>query len=250
MFYPAESSELRQMVDGFLQRVDAISVHSPKVILVPHAGYIYSGEIAASAYARVHPAGIERVVLIGPSHHVAFEGLAAPESLRWETPLGEMLIDFQSLEKISTFPQVVFSEEAHRLEHSLEVQLPFLQLTLGAVQIVPLVVGDAGKDEVAEVLEALWGGPETLVVVSTDLSHYHDYDTAAALDQVTMHSILSLNARSLMPDGACGYIAVAGLLDLAVRKGLRVELLDLKNSGDTAGSHEEVVGYGAFAFYE
>ena len=250
MFYPADSEELGRAVRGFLSKVDVDSVGSPKALIVPHAGYIYSGAIAASAYACVQPEQITRVVLIGPSHRVLFHGLAAPESILWKTPLGDVMVDFEVLKKISTFPQVTFSEKAHREEHCLEVQLPFLQEMLGEFRIIPLVVGDSSPEEVAEVLEALWGGPETLIVISSDLSHYESYEQADKKDQIAARAIEDLDLRGLDHDHACGFIPIAGLVHLARQKGMRAELLDLRNSGDTAGPKDQVVGYGAFALYE
>jgi len=238
------------MVTGFLQRAASTSLTPPKAIIVPHAGYIYSGPVAATAYAQLRPAGISRVVLIGPSHRVFFYGLVAPELLAWETPLGEILIDFQTLEKVMTLPQVQPSDIAHEQEHSLEVQLPFLQTVLDDFQLIPLVAGDTTKEEVAEVLDALWGGPETLVVISSDLSHYESYEQASEKDRVTAQAIVDLDTRGLESDDACGLLPIAGLVHLAQQKGMRAELLDLHNSGDTAGPHDSVVGYGAFAFYE
>lgn len=250
MFYPADPDELLQTVFGFLARAGADSFVSPKALIVPHAGYIYSGAIAASAYAHIQPEEITRVVLMGPSHHVFLHGLAAPESLIWQTPVGDVMIDFDALRKVSTFSQISFSEKAHQDEHSLEVQLPFLREVLGDFRLIPLVVGDASPEEVAEVLDSLWGGPETLIVVSSDLSHYKRYETAAEMDRVTARAIVDLNVRSLDSDNACGLAPIAGLIHLARQKGLRAELLDLRNSGDTAGPRDQVVGYGAFAFYE
>ncbi|MBI9019811.1 MAG: AmmeMemoRadiSam system protein B [Verrucomicrobia bacterium] len=250
MFYPADPEELRRMLTGFLDRAAAISLTPPKAIIVPHAGYIYSGPVAATAYAQLHPAGINRVVLIGPSHCVSFPGLAAPEALEWETPLGEILIDFQALEKVVTLSQVQLSDMAHKAEHSLEVQLPFLQSVLDDFQLVPLVAGDTTKEEVAEVLDALWGGPETLVVISSDLCHYESYERASEKDRTTAQAIVDLDTRGLEFDDACGLLPVKGLVHLAQQKLMRAELLDLRNSGDTAGPRDAVVGYGAFAFYE
>ncbi len=250
MFYPSDPGELHRQIEGFLEQAKSQKGKSPKAIIAPHAGTIYSGPVAASAYVRLQPAGIERVVLLGPSHHVYLHGLAAPESLTWTTPLGEIQIDFQSLEKILAFPQVTSSDAAHAAEHSLEVQLPFLQTVLGDFQLVPLVTGGAEKEEVAEVLDVLWGGPETLIVISSDLSHYEPYKQAVKKDRATSQAILDLDPRGIESDNACGRIPIAGLLHLARKKGLRAERLDLRNSGDTAGPRDQVVGYGAFAFYE
>jgi len=238
------------MVRGFLDHAGSVSPIQPKAILVPHAGYIYSGAIAASGFAQVQPEEIKRVVLIGPSHRVLLQGLAAPETILWKTPIGDVLIDFESLEKISALPQVLFSDRAHKEEHSLEVQLPFLQELLGEFKLVPLTVGDATPEEVSDVLDALWGGPETLIVISSDLSHYEPYEQAGEKDRATAQAIVDLDMRGLDPDNACGLIPIAGLVHQAQQRGMRAELLDLRNSGDTAGSKDQVVGYGSFAFYE
>lgn len=250
MFYPSKPDELQMTIEGFLSRVAVADSASPKALIVPHAGYAYSGVVAAAAYAQLHASELRRVVLIGPSHRVILSGLAAPESLVWETPLGEVMIDFQSLEQLSSFDQVGFSDLAHVDEHGLEVQLPFLQMVLDEFQIVPLVAGRAEATDVADVLEALWGGPETLIVISSDLSHYETYDDALTLDHRTAQGILDLDLRGLGSDCACGLVPVSGLIEVAQRKGLRVEQLDLRNSGDTSGPKDRVVGYGAFAFYE
>jgi AmmeMemoRadiSam system protein B len=250
MFYPADPAELSRMVRGFLNHAQPASADQPKAIIVPHAGYVYSGAIAASGYMQVKPEGIKRVVLLGPAHRVLFQGLAAPETLRWQTPLGNVKIDFELLEKISRFPQVLFCERAHQQEHSLEVQLPFLQERVGDFKLVPLAVGDASPEEVSEVLNALWGGQETLIVVSSDLSHYERYGTAVEKDRITAKAIADLNIRGLDSDSACGLIPIAGLVHQARQRGMRAELLDLRNSGDTAGPKDQVVGYGAFAFYD
>lgn len=250
MFYPSKPEELQMTIQSFLARTQVLEADSPKALIVPHAGYAYSGKVAAAAYAQLHARDIRRVVLLGPSHRVILRGLAAPESLVWETPLGELLIDFQSLEKLSSFDQVGFSDLAHADEHSLEVQLPFLQMVLDEFRIVPLVVGRADAADVADVIESLWGGPETLVVISSDLSHYESYDDAVRLDRRTAQGILELDLHGLDSDCACGLVPVSGMLEVALRKGLRVEQLDLQNSGDTAGPKDRVVGYGAFAFYE
>jgi len=220
----------------------------PKALIVPHAGYAYSGPVAASGYARLMRAGdsIERVVVLCPSHHVAFHGLALPESDAFETPLGIVEIDLAALALI---PWVRRSEAIHRPEHSLEVHLPFLQRVAPKAKLVPLAVGEATPSQVAEVLQALWGGPETVIVVSSDLSHYLPYRECHAMDEETARQILRLDP-ALAQGSACGAAPVAGFLEAARRKRLHPLLLDLRNSGDTAGGQEEVVGYGAFAFFE
>lgn len=251
-FYPADPallrSELGQLLAATPQPVDA-SV--PKALIVPHAGYVYSGPVAARGYARLGPAadGIRRVVLLGPAHRVAVLGLALPEARSFATPLGEVALDRQAMDALADLPQVVTSDAAHALEHSLEVHLPFLQTVLGDFQLLPLVVGRASVEEVSAVLERLWGGPETLIVVSSDLSHYLPYDKARERDADSVAHMLRLEA-GLDHEQACGATPVNGLLAIARRRGLRPELIDLRNSGDTAGDKSRVVGYAALAFYE
>ncbi|QKK11750.1 MAG: AmmeMemoRadiSam system protein B [Pseudomonadota bacterium] len=248
MFYPNDPAELHAMVAGYLQ--DAKPGPAPKALIAPHAGYIYSGPIAATAYKRLAAARdtIRRVVLMGPSHRVPFRGIAASSADTYRTPLGDIPVDHAALAAIGMLPQVIELDEAHALEHSLEVHLPFLQEVLGEFTLVPLVVSDASADEVAEVLELLWGGPETLIVISSDLSHYHNYDIAQQMDTATSLAIERLEPQKISYEGACGRIPVSGLLSLAQRHGLQAETIDLRNSGDTAGPRNQVVGYGAYVF--
>ena len=250
-FYPDNGQVLSRDLDALLAR--ALQAHGPlpKALIVPHAGYIYSGPIAASAYRRLEAGRghITRVVLLGPAHRVPVHGLALPQAEEFATPLGRVRIDQAACDAIRTLPQVVNSDAAHALEHSIEVQLPFLQKVLGEFALVPLVVGDASASEVAQVLERLWGGPETLIVVSSDLSHYLPYSVAQRVDQETTAMILHLQA-GISHEQACGGTPVNGLMIAAKLHGLTPELLDLRNSGDTAGGPEQVVGYAAFAFVE
>ena len=250
-FYPASAASLRAEVRAHLRAADHRRLAAtPKALIVPHAGYVYSGPIAASAYAplAVLRGLIRRVVVLGPAHRIALRGLALPGADAFETPLGSIPVD-SATAQLKALPQVVEHCSAHALEHSVEVQLPFLQETLGDFALVPLVVGDASADEVAEVLQALWGGPETLIVISSDLSHYLPYEIARRTDRRTAQAIGALDP-TLDHSQACGAVPVNGMLAVARRVGLRVELLDLRNSGDTAGDRARVVGYGAWAFYE
>ena len=250
-FYPADPEELEAIVNGYLDGVSGQrSEMAPKALIVPHAGYIYSGPIAASAYAALRDlrSTIERVVLLGPSHRFPLKGLAASEADAFLTPLGGVPVDREALESVLRLAQVRLLESAHALEHSLEVQLPFLQRVLGRFSLVPLAVGDATSEEVAEVLEELWGGSETLIVISSDLSHYYDYDTARRLDAATTRAIEDCAPEQLTPESACGRVPVRGLLLAAKRHHLRCQTLDLRNSGDTSGSRSQVVGYGAYVF--
>ncbi|MFZ1830795.1 MAG: AmmeMemoRadiSam system protein B [Candidatus Competibacteraceae bacterium] len=251
MFYPANAAELRSQVKTFLNQVHTPVAPPPKAIIAPHAGYIYSGPVAAFAYARLKAARnlITRVVLLGPSHRVGFRGIAISAMAAFATPLGMVAIDQEAVEQVRQLPEVGFLEQAHAQEHSLEVHLPFLQEVLGAFKLTPLVVGDARPPQVGAVLEALWGGPETLIVISSDLSHYHDYQTACVMDRETSSAIEHLRFEDISYEQACGRNPVNGLLWVARRKGLQCETLDLRNSGDTAGTRDQVVGYGAYAFH-
>lgn len=254
-FYPADPAEARRQVHHYLDPTIArlpADAPVPKAIVVPHAGWIYSGPVAATAYARLIPAKgrIARVVLIGPSHRVGFRGLAVDTATAWRTPLGDTPEDRAALESLAALPDVGILEEAHAHEHALEVQLPFLQAVLGTFSLIPIVAGTAGPDAVAALLELLWGGPETLIVVSTDLSHYLDYDRCQSTDRATAQAIQRLDPLAIGSDNACGRVPLSGLLLCARRRHLRIETLDLRNSGDTAGPRDRVVGYGSWALFE
>lgn len=248
MFYPAEPAQLAHDVRKFLSGAHTRNL-MPKALIVPHAGYIYSGAFAATAYATLLPiaAGIRRVVLLGPTHRVAVRGLALPGVDAFDTPLGRVLIDKEAAQSITRLAQVSVNASAHAQEHSLEVQLPFLQSILGNFTLLPLAVGMATPDEVAEVLEAVWGGDETLIVISSDLSHFHSYSMAQRLDRTTADDILQLR-QAIDHEQACGGTPINGLIVAAQRHHLTPHLLDLGNSGDTAGTQDQVVGYAAFAF--
>jgi hypothetical protein len=253
-FYPERPGELAAAVQGYL--ADAALSESgetaPKAIIVPHAGYIYSAPVAATAYARLKPlAGkVSRVVLLGPAHTIPLAAIAAPHAEAFDGPLGPLTVDRPALWSLAGLSQVVQDDAPHAREHALEVQLPFLQAVLGEVSIVPLVVGDVAPVAVAEVIERLWGGPETLILLSTDLSHYHPYEAARARDAATAEAIEALEGERIGPEDACGCRALAGLLAAARTRALTIERLDLRTSGDTAGPKDRVVGYGAWALYE
>lgn len=250
LFYPGEPGELNDTLETLLAGTSASSA-PPKALIVPHAGYIYSGAVASRAYRSLGPAAqmLRRIVLLGPSHRVGFDGLALPAAQAFATPLGSMRVDAAAVSSVRALPAVMVSDRPHAQEHSLEVQLPFLQRLTPAAQIVPIVVGDASPAEVEAVIDALWGDAQTLIIVSSDLSHYHPYDVAQALDADTAQAILQ-RRDDLPADRACGCVAVNGLARAVRGRGLRAELLDLRNSGDTAGDRRRVVGYGTFAFYD
>ena len=257
-FYPSEPDVLRRQLTQFLSEADnappppAGTPAHPKAIIGPHAGYIYSGPVAARAYTRLAAARgrIERVVLIGPSHYVAFQGLAVDTADAWALPSGTVRLDTDAIAKLRMLPMVGTLDAAYDREHALEVHVPFLQHMLGDFRLVPIVAGDAPPEAVAAVFDMLWGGPETLIVVSTDLSHYLDYAACQAIDQRTAEAIERLDIDAITPEGACGRVPTRGLLLEARRRGMAIERLDLRNSGDTAGPRDRVVGYGAWALYE
>jgi len=255
MFYPDNPAELANDVRVMLAEAERIAGSRPvdtppKALIVPHAGYVYSGPTAAHGYLRL-AAGretIRRVVLLGPSHYVWFEGLAVPTVDAFLTPLGPVPIDARGRAAIQSLPQVRLSDQPHGREHSLEVHIPFLQTVLDEFELLPLAVGEATPSDVAEVLDAVWGGEETAIVISSDLSHYHDYDTARTIDTRTAEGITSMSRTDVAPEEACGCRPVNGMLTAAKSHALTPELLDLRNSGDTAGPKSRVVGYGAWAF--
>jgi len=250
LFYPVDAQQLAQEVRRLLGTSTSHGI-KPKALIVPHAGYVYSGAVAATAYAALSSmAGvIRRVVLLGPAHRVAVQGLALPGVDMFETPLGRISLDYPLAAAIADLPQVIVSPEAHAWEHSLEVQLPFLQSVLGEFTLLPLVVGMTSPESVTQVLEAVWGGEETLIVVSSDLSHYLSYSTAQRIDHETVQDILQLR-QPLGQHQACGNVPVNGLMIAARKHHLMPHLLDLRNSGDTAGPRDRVVGYTAIAFDE
>lgn len=253
MFYPGSERALAAEVDDLLGGVEQATprLRFPKALIVPHAGYVYSGQVAARAYDELAAARglVRRVVMLGPVHRVPVRGLAVPGAAAFATPLGSVRLDSEALRAVRDMPQIVQSDAAHALEHSLEVQLPFLQKVLGDFSLVPFAVGMASVEEVAGVLERLWGGAETLIVISSDLSHYHPYEQARQIDRSTVTRIAGF-ATDLDHEEACGATPLNGFLALARKKGLFIKLLAACNSGDTAGGKGQVVGYSAFAFYE
>ena len=253
LFYPAGAAELRGDIAELLGGTETgAAAPVPKVLISPHAGYIYSGHVAAAGYRQLAPARerITRVVLLGPSHFVGFHGLAAASADSWQTPLGSVPVDRPLVVRLIEAKLIEMLDAAHAREHSLEVHLPFLQVALGEFALVPIVAGEASPQAVAAVLDAVWGGPETLIVVSTDLSHYLDYRTCQETDLRTAEAIERLDPDALAPESACGRVPVRGLLAVAKRRGMDIARLDLRNSGDTAGPRQRVVGYGSWALFE
>ncbi|MES2975890.1 MAG: AmmeMemoRadiSam system protein B [Pseudomonadota bacterium] len=254
-FYAGDPAQLRRDVEGRLHAaaggVPRSMLQQPKVLIAPHAGHIYSGATAAKAYARIQPfaSAIRRVVMLGPAHRVYFKGVALPGAGAYTSPLGPVPVDTLAADAIADLPFVVTRPDAHGPEHSLEVHLPFLQCALGAFELLPLVVGDVTPAQVAQLIDRLWGGPDTLVLISTDLSHFHGYDEASRIDAESCAKVMALDA-TLSHEQACGATPVNALLQLAARKGLRIEQIERCNSGDTAGDRERVVGYASFALYE
>ena len=249
LFYPADPAQLHSDIQSMLSATEQTE-SMPKALIVPHAGYIFSGPVAASAFAQLKNISqrVKRVILLGPCHRVPLRGLATSSADYFETPLGSIKVDHDAIKQIASLPQIKEFDLTHEQEHSLEVQLPFLQEVLDNFSLVPLVVGDTNAEEVSEVLERLWGGDETLIVISSDLSHYHDYNTARAMDSETCLAIEEMNPAAIHYDQACGRNPVIGLLMAANKHGLHAVTLDLRNSGDTAGDKSSVVGYGAWAF--
>jgi AmmeMemoRadiSam system protein B len=249
-FYPAQPDRLRREVVELLADAETALKITPKALIAPHAGYVYSGRTAAAAFATLSPTAqtFARIVLIGPAHYVAIRGVALPTADTFETPLGRVPLDRAALNEITNLPFVSRNDAAHAPEHALEVELPFLQIVLPAFTLLPLVVGDATAHEVGQVLARLWSGPETLLVISSDLSHYHAYGTARRLDAATAAAIENGDWTALGPGQACGYLPIAGLLIEANRHKLKARRLSLCNCGDTAGPRDQVVGYGAWMF--
>ncbi|MET0534211.1 MAG: AmmeMemoRadiSam system protein B [Steroidobacter sp.] len=250
LFYPDVPSQLRDVVSEYLAQAPA-STESPKALIVPHAGYIYSGGIAAAAYAQIaqRRREIRRVVLIGPSHRVYLRGMAMPTAEAFRTPLGVVPIDRELKSRIAAHPQVIEADEPHSNEHSLEVQLPFLQVVLDEFTLLPLALGSVAPSAVASALDLVWGGEETLVLVSSDLSHYLTYDAARELDDATIDAILHYDTN-LTGEQACGSMGINGLTWLAKQRSLNIAEIAHCNSGDTAGDRHRVVGYGAFGVHE
>jgi len=250
-FYSGNADRLNATIKVFFEELRAEAGPAPKAMIVPHAGYIYSGPVAARAYARLRPYRKQytRVILLGPAHRVAVRGLALSGADVFRTPLGDVPLDKEAIAALHMADVRVF-DATHQFEHSLEVQLPFLQVVIESFSLVPLIVGDTTPEIVADVIDALWGGAETLIVISSDLSHYLSYDEARASDKAVCQAIENLDAYFINHDGACGATPINGLLIAARRHGMKVTTLDLQNSGDTEGDRDQVVGYGSWLFME
>jgi MEMO1 family protein len=252
LFYPDDERELRDAVSAYLAQYAAGAAGSaPKALIVPHAGYIYSGGIAAAAYATVANLrrAIRRIVLIGPSHRVYLRGMAVPAATSFATPLGKVEIDRALKSTLLQRGDVVEADAPHAQEHCLEVQLPFLQMLFDEFTLLPLVLGSIAPEHVADALAEVWGDAATLLLVSSDLSHYRTYEQARQIDAATSASILRREA-TLLGEQACGSVGINGLLYLAEQRALAVSEIARCNSGDTAGDKSRVVGYGAFAVHE
>jgi len=250
LFYPANPQELAGLVEQEISQVRSQSIYHPLAIIAPHAGYVYSGAIAASVFKYLAELRtvIKRVVLIGPSHRVGFHGLALSSAEYYCSPLGSIQLDKAAQQQLLTIPGIQILDQAHANEHSLEVELPFLQYVLDDFSLVPIVAGNAEADLVAQAIDTLWDGNETLVVISSDLSHYHDYQTAQQLDETTSQAIVNLDYKAVHSANACGHVGINGLLLFAQQQQLKASIVDVRNSGDTAGDKSSVVGYGAYLF--
>jgi len=253
MFYPDNPVDLQKHIDQYLSSDTYSGTKSPKALIVPHAGTVYSGAIAGAAYRTLIPfkKNIQRVILLGPAHRIYVNGLALPTTDQFQTPLANINLDKQAITNlVEDFSQVNYSDRAHQDEHSLEVQLPFLQSILPDFSIIPFVVGDASEIEVADVVESLWGGSESLIIISTDLSHFHTYEKAQILDSQTAARIEAFRGDKLPEYSACGRIPLRGLLRLARKHKMTIKRFDLRNSGDIAGRMDQVVGYGSWGLFE
>jgi AmmeMemoRadiSam system protein B len=251
-FYPGYPNRLKQLLQDYFAAAKPFGsrVDCPKAIIAPHAGYIYSGPIAASAFAPFIPEKetIRRIVLIGPSHRIPFQGIAIPSCESYATPLGFIPIDAEGCESLRSLPQVQILDDAHAQEHSLEVELPFLQFVLNTFTLVPIVVGESTDWELSDAIDRVWGGPETRFVISSDLSHYLPYEQAVKTDRITADAVEKLQPERIGESQACGRTPIRAMLIAARGRNLQAATLDLRNSGDTAGSRDRVVGYGAFTF--
>ncbi len=250
LFYPDDADALRAEVEHYIDDATTHAGAPPKAIIGPHAGYTYSGAIAGSAYGPLRSCHgtVDRVIIMSPAHRVAFGGIAAPSVDAFESPLGPLAVDRDAIDSLLHTPETATVEldEPHAPEHGIEVHLPFIQAALGDVRIVPLVFGDVGYEAAAQVVDTLWGGEDTAIVISSDLSHFHDYATATRLDRATADAIVERRVDRIVPQAACGSVAIQGLLAAEAGRGLEVRCVDLRNSGDTAGTRDRVVGYGAF----
>ncbi len=249
-FYPADKIQLQTQIDQLMATGKVQSGARPEALIVPHAGYVFSGRTAAQAYqsliSRRHE--IKRVILFGPAHRVYLAGMALPSVDSFRTPLGDIPLDRENIARVATLPGVIESDEVHRLEHSLEVQLPFLQSILDDFLLIPVAVGDCDADTVASLLDSLWGGNDSLTIISTDLSHFHPYDVAEKIDASTCQKILD-KSSNLTGKEACGARVLNGLMRSKHAQALDIELLACCNSGNTAGDKNRVVGYGSFILH-
>lgn len=249
-FYPSNKEILIKQIKNFLENATLKFNYTPYALICPHAGYVYSGPIAGFSYKTLLPnkKNYKNIIILGPSHFEYVNGIAYISAEYFETPLGNAKVDLETLEKIKKLDFLVQNEDAHKKEHSIEVQIPFIQYIFqNDIPILPLAFGKISPEKIKILLETIWN-PETLIIISSDLSHYYDYDTAKKLDKQTSDAILNLDSDAIQYEQACGRIGIQGLLMFAKEKNWKAYLLDLRNSGDTSGSKTQVVGYGAWSF--
>lgn len=251
-FYPEGTIELETLITTLLHEKDLPDIPPPKAIIVPHAGYVFSGSIAASAYRKIKSFSslIKKVVILGPSHRVSFNGIALSSDEQWATPLGNVEVDQETCCELKTIDFINYNDAAHKEEHSIEVQLPFLQKTLNDFTIIPLLSCQTSLKEAVYTLEKVWGDEETLIIISSDLSHFLNYDDCRKKDHETVNAIENFDYDKLKNDDACGLIPISALLAVAKQKKMKMETLDVRCSGDTAGRRDSVVGYASFGFWE
>lgn len=248
LFYPSETDNLSKLITDLLNQKPPVSF--TKMLIVPHAAYQYIGEILAQSYLHLFSRSqqIKTVVLLTPSHHIKFNGIAITSKDCYLTPFGEVIIDSDAMMTLLNFPQVVMFDDAHIKEHSIEIHLPFLQTILPSFSLVPLIIGETNSYNILEILEKLWEQEETLIIASMNLSHYQTYNIAQELDQRTSQAIESLHWQSLQTNQICNIHLISSLLQLAHQKSLTPKTIKVCNSGDLTGIKNRVVGYGAFIF--
>ncbi|MGD9638118.1 MAG: AmmeMemoRadiSam system protein B [Alphaproteobacteria bacterium] len=251
-FYPYGPTELDALLEALLYQKELPDIPPPKAVIVPHAGYVFSGQTAAVAYRRLSSSDsiTKRVVIFGPCHRVPFNGLALSSADKWETPIGEINVDTKTCQELNELEFVNYNDDAHNEEHSIEAQIPFIKKVFNNVEIVPILTCMTSLKEAVAVMEKVWGDEETLIIISADLSHFLDYDACKQKDAETVKAIENLDYSDLDNDNTCGFIPICALIDIARRKKMKVETFDVRNSGDTAGKKDSVVGYASIGFWE